>query len=417
MKIALLSYEYPPETGFGGIGTYTWYQARALVRLGHEVRVVAGSLQPGVHHSEHDGVRVTRVLDHGRYASAVDGMHRDGIGWASTRLGLAASAFGAVRDLLEDEAYDIVEYPDCGADGTMVATMLPGHTSVRFHSPAKLIMGLYGADARENETASFLEQVAINRADVRIAPSWFMAAEAVTRLGVSPPIHMVPNGLDLELFDRSQEIDVGERFGVPRSAGTVTVLVTGRLERRKGSHLLPGICAEVLRKYPHVHVAVAGADPDRMVESLIRPRLAVDGTADRFHFLGALPLAEVRALVKHSDIHLHPSLWDNAPYSCIEAMAAGRPLVSSDVGGLPELVEHRVTGLLARAGVEQSFVTALQELIEDRDLRARLGAAGRRVVEARHTDVAMAERSVALWQRSIAGDPAVTTHPARTTTT
>ena len=43
MKIALLSFEYPPETGFGGIGTYTWYQARALVKLGHQVHVLAGA--------------------------------------------------------------------------------------------------------------------------------------------------------------------------------------------------------------------------------------------------------------------------------------------------------------------------------------------------------------------------------------
>ena len=43
MKIGLLSYEYPPDTGFGGIGTYTWYHARALARLGHQVHVLAGA--------------------------------------------------------------------------------------------------------------------------------------------------------------------------------------------------------------------------------------------------------------------------------------------------------------------------------------------------------------------------------------
>ena len=46
LKIALLSYEYPPETGFGGIGTYTWYQARALAKLGHEVHVLSGATDP-----------------------------------------------------------------------------------------------------------------------------------------------------------------------------------------------------------------------------------------------------------------------------------------------------------------------------------------------------------------------------------
>ena len=48
MRIALLSFEYPPETGFGGIGTYTWHQARALAKLGHEVHVLAGAREATV---------------------------------------------------------------------------------------------------------------------------------------------------------------------------------------------------------------------------------------------------------------------------------------------------------------------------------------------------------------------------------
>ena len=61
MRIALLSYEYPPDTGFGGIGTYSYYHARALAKLGHEVHVIAGSVTNGVYHSEHDGVKVIRI--------------------------------------------------------------------------------------------------------------------------------------------------------------------------------------------------------------------------------------------------------------------------------------------------------------------------------------------------------------------
>jgi glycosyltransferase involved in cell wall biosynthesis len=84
-------------------------------------------------------------------------------------------------------------------------------------------------------------------------------------------------------------------------------------------------------------------------------------------------------------------------------MAAGRPIVSSGVGGLPELVDHRRTGLVARAGDEGSFVDAIGELVEDPALRERLGQAARRAVEDRYTDTAMARRSVALWQALIAG--------------
>ena len=66
MKIGLLSFEYPPETGFGGIGTYTWYQARALAKLGHEVHVLAGATgETELTTSGHDGVTVHRFRSGG----------------------------------------------------------------------------------------------------------------------------------------------------------------------------------------------------------------------------------------------------------------------------------------------------------------------------------------------------------------
>lgn len=398
MRIALLSYEYPPETGFGGIGTYTWYQARALVRLGHEVRVVAGSLQPGVFHDEREGVKITRVLDSGWLDGAIRGLNDSGQAWAANRLRTASGAYRALVDLLEHESYDVVEYPECGADGMVVATMLPVRTAVRFHSPARFIMASYGANGPDVDATTFLEQIAIERAQVRISPSKFLASAVIERLSVEPPVHVVPNGIDLALFDQSGGVDVVQRFGLPPEGKAVTVLVTGRLERRKGSHLLPGVCSKILRDRPHVHVVVAGDDPLSAMGSSVLPRLAADGVVDRFHHLGPLSLPEVRALLKYAQIHLHPSLWDNAPYSCIEAMAAGLPVVSSDVGGLPELVEHRGTGLVVPADDEDSFVEALTELIDDAALRERLGAAARRAVEDRFTDVAMARRSVVIWQ-------------------
>ncbi len=400
MKVALLSYEYPPETGFGGIGTYTWCQARALVRLGHEVRVVAGSLEHGMFESEHDGVKVTRVNYPFLLEGAVDAAVAEGLGWASNRLATAASAYHALKQLMEHESYDIVEYPECGADALMAATMLPIRKCVRFHSPARLIMESYGASEKDQEVTSFLEQVAINNADLRLASSRFLAAEAVARLSVPPPVHVVPSGIDLDLVDRSEGIDVVERFGLPRDA--VTILFSSRLERRKGVHLLPDICEEVLGRYPHVHFVFAGGDAEGEFERSIRPRADSIGAAHRVHALGRVSLTEVRALLRHVDIHMLPTLWDNAPYACIEAMAASRAIVTSDFGGLPELIDHRRNGLLARTDDAASFVSELSALVEDRDLRERLGSEARRTVEERFTDEVVARQTVDLWRSAMA---------------
>jgi glycosyltransferase involved in cell wall biosynthesis len=118
--------------------------------------------------------------------------------------------------------------------------------------------------------------------------------------------------------------------------------------------------------------------------------------------LGRVSLTEVRALLRHADVHLLPTLWDNAPYACIEAMASATAVVSSDFGGLPELVEHGRSGLLARTGDAASFVTAIECLVEDRELRERLGAGARARIEEHFTDVGVAQQTVDLWRRAIA---------------
>lgn len=403
MRIALLSYEFPPDTGFGGIGTYTWYQARAMAKLGHEVHVVAGSTRPGIHRSEVDGVQVTRVAERAFLHGAVEGMLAEGLGWAPNRIQTAAGAYLVVRDLLEQGDIDMVEYPECGADGMIVTTLLPVRTCVRFHSPARLIMESYGANEIDTDAASFLEQVSINQADLRFASSSFLAAEAVTRLAVPPPVHVVPNGIDLELFDRDEGIDVVERFGLPRRGDAVTVFFSSRLERRKGVHLLEEICTRILSEYPHVHFAFAGEDVIGTYANEIAPAAEAAGFGDRVHHLGRLPLPEVRAILKHIDIHLLPTLWDNAPYAVIEAMAAGRAILSADCGGLPELVRHGETGLLATTDDAGSFVDALRNLVEDPDLRERLGADARRAIEEQYDDKALARRTVDLYRGTITG--------------
>src|SRR5713101_1357320 len=112
MKIALLSFEYPPETGFGGIGTYTWYQARALVKLGHEVHVLAGANNPTqLHRQEHDGVQVYRFRTNGRQMPGRHQHDKLRSWWTKNRLENAVSMYRGLTALRRNHEYDIVEMP------------------------------------------------------------------------------------------------------------------------------------------------------------------------------------------------------------------------------------------------------------------------------------------------------------------
>ncbi len=399
MNIAILSYEYPHETGFGGIGTYSYYHARALVKLGHTVHVFAGSTRIGVFHSEHDGVRVTRLKDEGWVHRLLRPARASECWWFHNRVETAYAQFLAMRAALDSEVFDVVEAPECGGDAAVVSTLLPVRVAIRFHSPARLIMSTYQTTKLDRRLTAFVEQIAIRRAHVRTACSQFLADQTTALMGVPPPVHVVPNGIDLELFDQDEGVGVREQFGLPRDA--VIVLFANRLEERKGIHLIYDMAVRVMKRHGQVHFVLAGRDLFGYVANNVLPKIQAEGLGDRFHVLGPLELASVRALLKHSDIFLLPSVWENCPYSCIEAMAARRAIVSSDCGGMPELIADRQNGLLARNGDAASFAERLEELIEDTALRERLGTAARAAVEDRLTDVVVARRLAELYRGAV----------------
>jgi glycosyltransferase involved in cell wall biosynthesis len=82
-------------------------------------------------------------------------------------------------------------------------------------------------------------------------------------------------------------------------------------------------------------------------------------------------------------------------------MAAGRAIVASDAGGLPELIRDGENGLIAKSEDAPAFARQIERLLEDAPLRERLGRAARRTVEERYTDVAIAQRSLDYWTRAL----------------
>ncbi|HQU44771.1 MAG TPA: glycosyltransferase family 4 protein [Pirellulales bacterium] len=405
MKIALLSYEYPPDTGYGGIGTYTFHHARALVELGHEVTVFCGATRGAAIAVMHDGgVRVVRVrtsLPHGweRY------FERDRLWWTRGRMRNALAMAAGVEELSRQHAFDVVEAPECGAEAMLVAAQGRWPLIIRFHSPAEMIMRHYDACQADQVLSGFVERLGIYGAARYTACSAYLAREAELQFKLATSVTVIPNGLDLAWFDRSATIRVRERAGIP--SGNTVVFFGGRLERRKGADLLADIMSPLLDEHP-VSFVVAGADNHQGIGAELRRRLGERPDSSRsrrrrgtFHDLGKLGLDEMRSWLRAASIALVPSHWENCPYSCLEAMAAGRAIVASRVGGLPELVEDGVSGLLVGPGDVRGFQRAIVGLVEDRGYTERLGQAARRTVEERFTAKRMAERSLEEYRECV----------------
>jgi glycogen synthase len=392
MKIALLSYEYPPETGFGGIGTYTWYQARALVKLGHEVHVLAGAIQPGdLRIQEHDGVRVHRFRLDNALMRGVQHLGQQRLWWTRNRLENAFSMYHGLKALVREHKYELIEMPECGAEGLLINHLMRLPTLIKLHSPAQLIMPFYDVRRADITLCAFLERRGIRRTTALSSCSQFLAEEARHKLNIRQPIRVIHNGIDLDLFDAADQIDAREKFDLPRDR--LMIFFAGRMERRKGIHLCKEIVASILERY-EVAFVFAGDDMFNYMSDELLPFLKTQKLKGSVHYLGKLDLADVRSCLCQTDIFLIPSLWENCPYACLEAMAAGRAIVSSDTGGMPELIGDGKNGLLARSEDPASYISKLERLIEDDSLRGQLGTAARKTIEASFTDVYIAGLSV-----------------------
>jgi glycosyltransferase involved in cell wall biosynthesis len=402
LKIALLSFEYPPETGFGGIGTYTWHHARALAALGHEVHVLAGAREATTLRSEEHGeVHVHRFWAGGRAMRAFEGLGAYRLWWTRQRLQNAWSMYRGIAALHRIHRFDVIEMPECGGEGALVTRLMRVPTVVRLHSPSWLIMPCYDLRRADIVGCSIIEQRAIKGATALTSCSGFLANEVARKLGVRREIPVITNGLDIAWFDTSAErVDVYAKYGLPKRR--LMIVFTGRMERRKGIHLCPEIAASILERFD-VTFVLAGADLFGYVANTLLPMLADRPLKGSIHWLGALPLGDLRPLVSAADIFLLPSIWENCPYSCLEAMAAGRAIVAADQGGMPELIHHDVNGLLAQPDDAPSFVRQLERLIDDATLRDRLGAAARQTVMTAHGHTHVAEQAVDVYRNIIAG--------------
>jgi glycosyltransferase involved in cell wall biosynthesis len=173
------------------------------------------------------------------------------------------------------------------------------------------------------------------------------------------------------------------------------------MEARKGIHVAKDITASILERYD-VAFVYAGEDLFGYMSQSLLPHLNSKQLRGSVHYLGKLDLADVRACLHQCDVFILPSLWENCPYSCLEAMAAGRAVVASDQGGVPELINHGENGLLARSGDSGSFIQQIERLLDDRAERERLGAAARQTVERCFDDVAIARQSLEYYRECVA---------------
>lgn len=413
MRIAYISFEFPPDTARGGIATYTVQAAEMMAGRGHEVEVFAGGDSDRTVCTA-SGIRVHTIkcLNHCRFA-------------------FPAGLVFARRHV--ERPFDVVEAPEYQAEAEAAIRLVPDIPLViRMHSPSGLLANINtpqwernigfaqavsqcrmfaGAWRRQaplpslhlanpsivrgRETES--RELAVAReADEVVAPSlalarhavqdWLLPEERVTHL----PNPFAPSPALLK---------------VPAVSEAPTVGFYGRLEVRKGILSLGRAIPEIVRACPSVRFLFIGKSErlDRAgTDAAARLGQICSGLGVSAEFPGYQPLHRMPDWLAGCRVAVFPSIWENFPYVCLEAMAAGRAVVASSAGGMADMIQSGRNGLLHAPGDHRQLASRIVHLLRDVPLCREMGAAAKLSVLARYSVEALGEKYEHCYQRAIA---------------
>lgn len=337
----------------GGMQSHTGALTRALDGLGVDQDVITAT---------RSGARRCERL--GRGAS----VHRIGVPvswgrqcWSVPALSLALR-LGRRADLVHahlGEDIAVLALAEAASRLHGLPLVVTVHTSVR-HT-------LVASDARSRRVKRWggpLEVRAAQRASAVLTLTERLRRLAIENGADPSRVHVIPSGVR-GLGYSSPCDDPFPRLGRPR------VLFVGRLAFQKGVITLVEAAAHLRRD---ADVVLVGDGPDR---AAAERRVAELGLQDRVRFTGFLAHARIPAVLRHGDVLVLPSAYEELGSVLLEAMRAGLPIVASDTGGIPEVVSDGVTGVLCPPGDAQAFAHAIDGLLGDPARRERLGAAGR----------------------------------------
>jgi glycogen synthase len=394
MKVLLVSQEVPPETAWGGIGTYIDVLSEALAAKGVEVHVLSVVHGQPASRREHAGATVHRF--------SLPAVHRPSrfAPEAWRRVLLAVS----VARLLPRLRFrpDVVECPEWMAEGLGLALRRTLPLVVRLHSSARQLFpytrqgtNLLGIDGR---MAAGLEDISARRANVVVSTRANLDEVAAWMRLDDRALHAIPYPV------RLPELSPLAQGAPPR------VTFVGRLEPRKAPEIVLRAAPKVLAEVPDARFVFVGRDVvasgSAPSASWLRAQAGQLGIGHAIELTGQLDRAGVERELRRATVCAFPSRWESFGNVVAEASAVGRPVVVSPIPAFRELVADGVTGEVAPLDDTDAWAGALTALLNNYTRAREMGQAGAAHVAAisapaRVADLALRahEHAVERWRR------------------
>jgi glycosyltransferase involved in cell wall biosynthesis len=389
LHVCYISQEYPPETGWGGIGSYTYEMAHALANEGHRVTVISRAVdQESV--VDDAGVVIHRVAPKPNWDPIP-------IAWRMNRIwpGFAWAAMRKLRQIHRSNPIDIVEAAEGRADGFFVS-YLPHRPKLvtRLHTARIFIDRFNDVHGKQSGARDYwFEKQQICRANLVTAPSQAVVDLTQTWLG-SKAQHaiVVPNPINKV------------RFAPNGSRRQDIVLYVGRLEQNKGVATMMQAIPVLLERFPTLEFRFIGSDGcDRNGASWRQKILdAVDPASKSRVRFEQMSRPELARAYQEAAVCILPSRWENSSYVLLEAMACGTPVVAGNNGGSPELVEDGVNGFLIPVNSVEALAARVSDLMSQPGLRQAMGENARRKIEQAFSVEQILPRMIAAYDYALA---------------
>lgn len=409
MRIALISYEFAGTASGGGIGTYARGAAAMMAARGHQVEVFTSA--PADAHTLPAGVVVHAAPVERRWFAPAAASH-------------FASRHGA-------QPFDVVEGPEFAAEAIAVARSFPDlPLVVKLHTPTFLISEIQHSYLSPLRKARFvlggLRRGSLPKPYWRYHPAGDLEREqALAASEITAPSRAILDVLRSRWnLEPSRLAHIPNVFDPPANLLTVPlatksgrITYLGRLEARKGVIELTEAMRLVLARAPTTKFRLVGRSLPHPVtgeDMAAYMRQQLGPLVVAVEFIDGLPHSEVARTLGDTDICVFPSIWENLPYVCLEAMAAGRGVIASGGSGMAEIIDDGRTGRLVRPRDPRGLADAMLGLLADPARRIAMGEKARAHVGAAYTSEVIGPLQEASYLRAIErGRPHHAPGPAR----
>jgi glycosyltransferase involved in cell wall biosynthesis len=396
VKICLVSQEYPPETAHGGIGTQTWNKSRMLTRLGHDVHVLscAAGKAAALTTTVIDGVHVHRMQPPGQQFEVNSP--------AAYATGYCWNVMRHLRHLSQSNRFDLINFPEYGAEGFAYqldrTTWNWVPTIVQLHGPLAMFAERIGwpePGSEHHRVVTFMEGESIRHADGLMASSANIADFTAKYYGAQrESIHVVHCGIDCEMFSPANPAAL--------DGNRPTVLFVGNIVASKGAHLVFEAVMRLRSKYPDIRLQLMGKGDEETINRFrrIAREAGSEATVEFLGFKGSR--AQLPEIYRNAHVFASPAQHETGVANVyVEAMACGCPVIASTSGGAGEAVLDGQSGILVSPRDLEATVAAIDRILGDRELRLRMGAAGRRRALDYFADHKYIARVLAAYEQAI----------------